>query len=67
MNETTTMRLTLSAAIGAGVFVATGLGVLVVKAAKQEIGVAIPITAAISTAVTVYVIDTLTERRSRAA
>lgn len=66
MNETVVMRLTVSAAVGAGVFIVAGIGALMANAIKQEIGVAVPITAAISTAVTVYVIDTLTERRSGA-
>lgn len=67
MNETVVMRTYVSLAVGAAAFAIGGLGALAVKAVKQEIGVAVPLAAAISAAVTVYVIDTLTERRSRAA
>lgn len=67
MNETMVMRAAVSAAVGAGAFAIAGLSALAVKAVKQEVGVAVPLAAAISSAVTVYVIDTLTERRSRAA
>lgn len=67
MNETIVMRAAVSAAVGVAAFAIGGIGALAVKAVKQEVGVAVPLAAAISAAVTVYAIDTLTERRSKTA